>query len=276
MTSELASDERCPRLEIGRRGARRRRPSPQWRRALRALRNLLDDPDRTEFAFEVFEALDPDQHARSLSCMLDHAEGRRVYAERPSLLGALGDREALERLPEESLGRAYLQHIDRHGLDPGKLVELGRQRERVTAPDAELRWVAERSELCHDLWHVLSGYGADGAGESALLLFSLAQTGGRSNLLLSAGANLRMLRERGLRWIPYAWTAWRRGRRAVCLHALPYERLLPLPLSLVRRAAGIEPPERAHPGGVIRSEVSGSPASGTPPGSTRDTEASRC
>jgi ubiquinone biosynthesis protein COQ4 len=112
----------------------------------------------------------------------------------------------------------------------------------------------ERMEMTHDLWHVLSGYGADQTGETALLLFSLAQTGGRSNLLLSLGANVQMARERGLGWIAYAWKAWRRGRQATCLAALPYEELLALPLAEVRRAAGIAEPERAHPGGIIHDD----------------------
>ncbi len=229
-----------------RRGWHRR----QWRRALRALRGLLADPDRTQLAFEVVEALDPGIHARSLARMLSHPEGRRIFAARPSLLAAL-ERPQLERLPEGSFGRAYLEHIDRFGLDPGKLIELGRQRSYMAVADADERWMGERSSLCHDLWHVLTGYGADSYGEAALLPFSLAQNGGAANALLTLGASLRVLREVGPRWIPYAWTAWRRGRRAVCLQALPWEQLLSLPLAEVRRAAGIDPPERAHPRGLL-------------------------
>lgn len=230
---------------------RRSRPKRDWRRAVRALRELLNFPDRTYLAFDVIRSLDPDVHQRTLARLLAHPEGRRVYAERPSLQSALSDREGLQRLPEGSFGRAYLEHLDRHGLDPGKLVELGSET-KVNSGDPDLRWMAERSELTHDLWHVLSGYGADQIGEATLLLFSLAQTGGRANTILAFGANLRATQERGLRWIPYAWKAWRRGRRATCLNALPYEKLLPLPLAEVRRAAGIEDPERAHPGGVVR------------------------
>lgn len=233
-----------------------RRDRPQWRRAIRAVRTLVKHPDRTELAFEVALALDPDMHERSLQRMLAHPEGRCVFKQRPSLRDALCDREALGRLPAGSFGRAYLEHIERHGLEPAKLVALGSgYATAVERGDPDIHWMAERSQMTHDLWHVLSGYGADDVGEATLLLFSHAQVGGRSNVLLALGANIQVAREKGIRWLGYAWRAWRRGRRAVCLAALPYEQLLPLPLDEVRAAARIEAPETAHPGGIARGDA---------------------
>jgi hypothetical protein len=114
--------------------------------------------------------------------------GRRLFVERPCLLDHLRDRDALARLPEGSLGRAYLAHIERYGLDPGKLVALGRSYEREISTDDEgVRWYADRSELSHDLAHVLTGYGADGLGETALIWFSYGLRG-RGNALLMIGA----------------------------------------------------------------------------------------
>ena len=218
----------------------RRRARPQWRRALRALRRLLRDPERTENAFEVIAALDPDLMERGLAVMLSHPEGRRTFLERPCLLDHLRDREALARLPEGSLGRAYLAHIERYGLDPGKLVELGRSYEgEISTDDEGVRWYADRSELSHDLAHVLTGYGADPLGETALLWFSYGAFAGRGNALLMIGAALRTWREAGPGWPLQLLRALRRGRRAGCLAALPYERLLCEPLDDVRRLARI-------------------------------------
>lgn len=246
----MTTESHTLQFEIAPRPSRTKR---DWPRAVRALRELLRHPGRTHLAFEVTLALDPDVHERALAQLLAHPEGRRIYAERPSLQAVLCNREALERMPEGSFGRAYLGHLDRHGIDPGKLVALGRET-RVTTPDPDVQWMGERSQMTHDMWHVLSGYGADQLGETALLLFSLAQAGGRANAILALGANWQVLRERGLRWIPYAMKAWRRGRRATWLQALPYEKLLPLPLAEVQRAAGLEGPGQAHPGGVIRGD----------------------
>ena len=218
-----------------------RRARPQWRRALRALRCLLREPERTENAFEVIAALDPDLMERGLAVMLSHPEGRRLFLERPCLLDRLQDREALARLPQGSLGRSYLAHIERYGLDPGKLVALGRSYEHeIRAADEGVRWFADRSELSHDLCHVLTGYGADPLGETALLWFSFGAFAGRGNALLMVGAALRTWREAGRGWPLRLARAWRRGRRSGCLAALPYERLLAEPLEDVRRIAGIE------------------------------------
>lgn len=219
----------------------RRRARPQWRRALRALRSLLRDPDRTENAFEVIAALDPDLMERGLARMLAHPEGRRLFVERPCLLDHLRDRVALARLPDGSLGRAYLAHVERYGLDPGKLVVLGRSYEsEIGSADEGVRWYADRSELSHDLSHVLAGYGADRLGETALLWFSYGVFAGRGNALLMVGAALRTWREAGPGWPLRVVRAFRRGRHAANLAALPYERLLAQPLEGVRRLAGIE------------------------------------
>ncbi|HVN38257.1 MAG TPA: Coq4 family protein [Myxococcota bacterium] len=228
---------------------RRRRARPQWSRAWRALRTLLDDPDATENAFEVIAALEPDQMERGLARMLAHPEGRRLFLERPALLPRLCDRDALAALPEGSLGRAYLAHLDRFGLDPSKLVMLDRgyAGEMRTEGEAE-RWFAERASLSHDLWHVLTGYGADGHGETALLWFTFGQSGGLGIGFLMLGAAWRSDGGRG--WWLYLLRAWRRGRHAGCLGALPWEDLLAEPLAKVRSLAGIEPPERAHRGGI--------------------------
>jgi ubiquinone biosynthesis protein COQ4 len=228
----------------------RRRPRPQWRRAFRALRALLAEPERTEQAFEVIAALDPDLMERSLARSLSHPEGRRLFMQRPRLLDRLSDREALALLPEGSLGRAYLAHIERHGLDPGKLVALGRSYPEIRAEDEGARWFADRSELSHDLHHVLTGYGADGLGETALLWFSHGLSGGRGNALLMIGAALQSRRFTTRGWWRYLGRAWKRGRRAACLGAMPWEDLLALPLPEVRRLAGIEAPEQVHPEGV--------------------------
>jgi ubiquinone biosynthesis protein COQ4 len=167
-------------------------------------------------------------------------------------MAAVCDRTALAAMPEGSFGRAYLDYLERNAFDPAAISALRKQTDPVDDRDEGGEWFAERVDLLHDLWHVLTGYGTDGAGEAALLPFSLAQYGGLSNGLLTFGAGLEGWRRLGgIGWPFYLWRAYRRGRRAAELDVLPYEELLPLPLERVREAVGIEPPERAHPAGIV-------------------------
>ena len=155
---------------------RRRRARPAVAARARARCGVCcDEPERTENAFEVIAALDPDLMERGLAAHALASGGpAAVRRAARACWSVLCDRDALARLPEGSLGRAYLAHIERYGLDPGKLVALGRSyRSEIRAEDEGTRWFADRSELSHDLHHVLTGYGADGLGETALLWFSL-------------------------------------------------------------------------------------------------------
>jgi len=236
-----------------------RRPV-EWRRALRALRELLDDPDHTEKAFEVFLALDGDEEEQRFQRFLANPEGARLAEQRPSLVDCLSDRAALKALPAGSFGRAYLAYLDDTGFDPAGLVKLKAEMEAhsesigeaLPVLDETREWFRVRGLPTHDLWHVLTGYGTDDLGETLLLGFTCAQVGGRANLLLLAGASVRSIQNTGVGLAREIYRAWRRGRRAAWLAALPYEELLAQPLDAVRARAGIEPADSAHPAGIPR------------------------
>jgi ubiquinone biosynthesis protein COQ4 len=236
------------------------RQPAQWRRALRALRELLADPDDTAKAFEVFLALDGDEEEQRFQQLLADPGGARLAAERPSLVEALSDRSILQALPAGSFGRAYLTYLDGNGFEADGLVKLKATMEAYAASigepllalDPTREWFRVRGLLVHDLWHVLTEYGTDDLGEVLLLGFSCAQIGGRANRLLFAGASLRSIAETGVGLTPDIYRAWRRGRRAAWLAALPYEALLAKPLEAVRALAGIEPAATAHPNGIPR------------------------
>ena len=232
-------------------------PRLRWRRALRALRALLADPDDTAKAIEVNLAIGARDFERRFQLFAASPEGRALLDERPSLAAALADRAALEAMAPESFGRAYLEYLDRNGFRATGLLELQRavqarweRDEGYPAIDPARAWYRDRAILAHDLFHVVTGYGTDGLGEATLLAFSQAQLGGRGNALLTAGAAFELLRLQGLPWLRYPYRAWRRGRRAVALVALPWEELLPLRLAIVRRIARVGEPEEIHARGV--------------------------
>lgn len=234
----------------------------RWRRALRELRALLDTPDATEHAISLMYALGSGSFERNFQRAAANAQGRALLVEQPSLLAALCDRETLARMPEASLGRAYLAYLERNGFEPDGLLALERrvqlrwQRDEGTPPLDPLRaWFHERSTVAHDLFHVLTDYGTDDLGEATLLAFTLAQSGGSGQALLTLGAAFDCVRARGWRFLVYDFRAWLRGRRAAPLVTLPWEELLPLRLDSVRRLAGVADPGEAHPQGILRGRI---------------------
>jgi len=228
-------------------------PRPlEWRRARALVRALIAEPDRTELVFELFDAMGGQGDEATFARFTASGTGRALLAERPSLRDALSDAAPLAALPAGSLGRAYLSFAEARGFTPAGLLEANeRGLGRVNATlDADRLYFYERVNVMHDLWHVVTGYDTDEAGESALLAFSHGQgLSGRAMKLLIATALLMGPKRGGLAFQRFVLQAWRRGRRAERLLHARWEALLALPLSEVRCALGVVPLAEAHPRG---------------------------
>jgi len=234
-------------------------PRPiQWRRAQRLVRELIADPDATNKAFELVDAMGGRGDEQTVQLFASHPGSRRLLTEKPSLLNALASRDRMQALPDGSFGHAYLAFARRNGFSVDGLLEacdrgLGALNAQL---DPERRWFFQRLNLMHDLWHVLTGYDTDPAGETALLGFSIGQ--GLANrsvrLLYFVSMALAPKRER-FGFQRSVLQARRRGQRAGPLFAQRYEELLPRPLEAVRRELGIEPMRSAHPDGIFRAEL---------------------
>ena len=229
------------------------------RRAWRELRALIADPDDTDRAVSLMYAIGRREFEHNFQRLAASPGGRALLAERPCLISAVSDRYALARMPHASLGRAYLDYLERNGFAPDGLlvvqyrVQASWEREEGMAPVDPVRtWYRDRVIVLHDLLHVLTDYGTDEVGEGTLLAFSLAQSPGRGLGFLTTGAALELWRTLGWRWLAYAFRAWRRGRRAMLLVSLPWEELLPLPLAAVRRISGVAEAGEAHRTGILR------------------------
>lgn len=226
----------------------------QCARARTCLGRLIEDPERTEQVFELIDALAGNDGERLFQRFVRQAQGRALLRERPSLLDALRDLPALERMPADSFGRAYARFMREGELSADGLVQASDEAERENGKeelDPQRQWFYERLRDMHDLWHVLTGYGRDVAGEAANLAFTYGQIRNRGIGVIVLAAAALGPRTLDLHWQRYLWRAWRRGRRAAMLPAARYEELLPLPLDEVRRRLDIAPPETAHPGGIL-------------------------
>jgi ubiquinone biosynthesis protein COQ4 len=214
-------------------------PRPlELRRALGLVRSLVDDPEQTEQVFELVDAIGGQGDEPYFQAFAASDAGQALLREKPDLIAALADREALARMPTPSLGRAYLAFAEKRDFSADGLQQVS-DRTAVGALNAELdperRWFYRRVTAMHDLWHVLTGYATDEPGEAQLLAFSLGQgLGGRSfRLLLLAAAWTGPWRS-GFAFQRSLLGAWWRGRRSAPLAEARWEALLPLSLGHVR------------------------------------------
>ncbi|MCA9533599.1 MAG: hypothetical protein KC593_07975 [Myxococcales bacterium] len=142
------------------------------RRALRAVRALLQDPNATDQVFVILEALGGRMLERTAAGMRRYPVGRRLLGDPPALLTQLLDRDALAAHAPNTLARAYLSFVESEGITADGLVAAD-VRTPVTRSDTAFvqSWLRDT----HDLKHALTGYKGDLIGEAALLSFDLAQ-----------------------------------------------------------------------------------------------------
>jgi ubiquinone biosynthesis protein COQ4 len=215
------------------------------RRALRAARILASDPDDLPQVFTIIESLSGDTVGRIARRMQRTDAGRRMMAARPDITDRILDRTALARLPPGSLGRAYLDFVQRENIS-AEGIRAAAQKGMTNAAqlEAPLDWVHARMRDTHDLWHAAVGYSGDVLGETALLAFIFAQTWNPGvGLILAIGLTKTMAAPSGgVAARRTILDGFRRGRRAAWLPGQPWEDLLALPLTEVRRRLSLEDP----------------------------------
>lgn len=203
-------------------------------RALRGFAMLVRDPREIAGVFTLVDAL---RTSEDVQPMVDHFArdpvGRRALAERPRLRIDLA---ALARLPEATLGRAFAEHLRVNGFDPKDFptLPLGTPQEFVTAHLYDT----------HDVWHVVTGFGTDVAGELGLQAFYMGQFPSKLAVTLLAAGMLNTLgpvafedRERRMEEIARGWLL---GRRSRPLFGVRWDDLWTTPLSEVRARFGID------------------------------------
>lgn len=217
---------RAPRLDLG-----------QAITVATLIARVLRDSRRTLDIVEAEEILGQTQ----LSYLVDRGvfdteEGRALLRDRPHLADA--DPDMLRGLPAGSLGRTWIDFLDRHGLD----LSLTRQPTPHTGGELEA-YLLHRIRQSHDLWHQLLGLGVRGHEEVLVHAFSLAQTGLPSSVGIAFfGAIKHMVLER--RWSALRRDlarAYRIGASAAPLLAVYWERHFAERLEAVRARFNVEP-----------------------------------
>jgi ubiquinone biosynthesis protein COQ4 len=231
-TSLPLFDERRPALKL--------RP----RKALHHFRELLKDKENTEEVFRIFEAL-PWRGLRSRGeAFIQSAAGLELRAREPYLPPVLDNHEGLRQLPASSLGHAYCDFMEREGLTAQGLVD---EFDRFAAdkPDYrdQFKWYLNRTRDCHDMLHVLTGYGRDALGEACVLAFTYGQQPALANVFIAymAGLNIGKQVKSSAPVLRAIREAQARGKACPRIIEQSITDLLALPLEDARRRLNITP-----------------------------------
>jgi ubiquinone biosynthesis protein COQ4 len=207
-------------------------------RAMRAFRVLQATGD-TRQVFVILRAMRGHALIRTFRRFAQSPTGKKLLAERRDLYPVLADQESLRKLPEDSLGRAYLAFMEEEQLSAQGLVQASQSWEDdPMPPDIDL--FRTRMRELHDVSHVVTGYGRDPLGELCLLAFSYRQFGNLGRLLIVAMAWSRIPKPGRAAVLE----AWRNGKRCAWLGDRDWEALLARPLAQVRRELAVTLPVR--------------------------------
>lgn len=235
----------------------RERPKFRPLKAWRHMQRLIADKEDTEQVFQIIEALNGDSALKDFERFMQTENGQARLAKRPYLPPFLDDHEPLHALPNGSVGKTYVQFMEREGLSAAGLVaESEKQRAKWRDIDDDLLWYGNLLRDTHDMMHILTGYGRDALGEAALLGFTHSQHGGLgvSFIAFMGGRQVAKTAPRGARIRSVIAEGRRNGKAAKRIIEQDLEALLPQQLEDVRRDLNIKPPiayQRAHE--VIRA-----------------------
>jgi ubiquinone biosynthesis protein COQ4 len=205
-------------------------PAPvRWRRALRALARVLANPEETDQVLVFSSYINAGSSRHRLDAFFADPRGQKLYAEQRALDSHTIDLDALARLPEGTLGRAYATFMLSHGLTPNVFDGTP---EEIRDPQAA--YVIQRMRQSHDLWHVVTHADTDPAGEVALQAFTYAQLGAPSSGILAVLGTLKTLRH-DRRIVKDALAMFRLGQTADDLPVFAWEDHWATPIAEVRR-----------------------------------------
>jgi ubiquinone biosynthesis protein Coq4 len=201
---------------------------------------LTADLDRLDRVFAINETLMKLRSRRDTARVLDELRASPTAAralEARHRLGVL-DPDALAAMAPETLGGAYGRFMVARDLRPESLPD------RYDGSDMD--YLLAHFYETHDLWHVVTGFDTDPAGEAGLQAFYLAQQ--RSYLpffVISAillNTAIYAYEDKHARLDAIA-EGWRLGKQARCLVGLDWRPLLERDLERVREDLGL--PARA-------------------------------
>jgi len=149
------------------------------RTAVKTLATLARDPGRLDQVLLLAQTLNQSAIVRAIDRIDQDPAGHALLSEQPRIDRTHVDFDALKALPDGTLGREYIRFLEDNGITPDVFEKA------PSVGDARVEYVMLRMRQTHDLWHVLTGFTPDVRGEVLLQMFTYAQTGAPSSLLLA-------------------------------------------------------------------------------------------
>ena len=154
------------------------RPVTEFRplRAWRHFRKLIADKEDTEQVFHIIAALRGSKFKQIAHQFWETSKGKDMLESNMRLVDLLDDHESIKQLPQGTVGRAYVDFMEREGLSAAGLeAEYAQFQDASEHYDDVLDRYGDRLRDTHDMLHILTGYGRDALGEQCVLAFTYAQ-----------------------------------------------------------------------------------------------------
>ena len=176
--------------------------------SLKLLKLVKGDEGNPVYGQTLNACLDYNVYASLIQKLQRGEEGRRLLSQRPSLQARDLDLNALERLPEGTLGHEFARYFRDNKISPF---------ETTLELKNDLDYISKRYRETHDLLHLVTGYGTDVIGEIELQAYVLGNLGIRTAMLIVLLGTFQQIKDRqsGVvhsEYVKRLWAAYRRGR----------------------------------------------------------------
>lgn len=217
------------------------RPLKAWSH----MQKLIENKEDTEQVFHIIEALNGNAFERNFWAFVNTPAGQKLIQEKPYLPPILDDHTWIHALPEGTVGRAYVEFMEREGLTAQGLVDESEKfRSKAREFDDDYQWYGNRLRDTHDLFHVLTGYNRDALGEASLLAFTYSQNPGLGVIFIAFMGCRTIAKHapKGARIMDCFWEGKRHGAAAQKIIQQDIIALMHEPLDAARARLGIQPP----------------------------------
>ncbi len=223
------------------------RPVTEFRplKAWHHFRKLIADKEDTEQVFHIIAALRGRKFKQIARKFWQTPKGKDMLESNMRLVDLLDDHDNIKKLPQGTVGRAYVDFMEREGLSAAGLeAEYARFQDAGTSYDDVLDRYGDRLRDTHDMLHILTGYGRDALGEQCVLAFTYAQNRnlGVGFIAYAGGLELKYRVAKSAPIMKAVHEGYRIGNAAMNIVHEDIAALLREPLTDARRRLGIAEP----------------------------------